>query len=227
MPRTLLIVLISVVCRLCSRRQRRCATRWWSRADRRRPADRTCVLSASSTRSHRPLHSGRNSSGSSPVAPLLIGIILALLVAFMRPTTRRRERSHVGRRRPSFTDGALRPLSPAAAGGPPDRLSSKRTSSRTTTPQVGAAVRAIHAGCRSALHQRMRIRARIYRAGGRQQRSRSSGRLRRRRRCASPATYTASPPFHGVAAARRLARLRGCAAARAAASIPPCWPRPR
>ena len=68
--------------------------------------------------------------------------------------------------------------------------SSKRTSQPYTDAQVGAAVRAIHAGCRKALHERMRDRAHLRRRRtARRSRSRSASIPPR---CASPATCTAS-----------------------------------
>lgn len=93
-------------------------------------------------------------------APLLIGIILALLVAFMRGdnTPARAAASSVDGD-PS-TDGALRLLGLLQQEG---RLIDflEEDIEPYNDAQVGAAVRAIHAGCRSALHQRMRIE-RIY-----------------------------------------------------------------
>jgi len=92
-------------------------------------------------------------------APLLIGVILSLLVGLQR-------------------DGAPRPAVARDAGGGSDADGALRLLALLQQEgrlvdfleediepyddaQVGAAVRAIHAGCRKALHERMRI-ARIF-----------------------------------------------------------------
>jgi uncharacterized protein DUF2760 len=94
-------------------------------------------------------------------APLLVGIVLALLVALLhgdsaaRPAARGASPS--GDR---DTDGALRLLGLLQHEG---RLIDflEEDIDPYNDAQIGAAVRAIHAGCRNALHQRMRIE-RIY-----------------------------------------------------------------
>lgn len=91
-------------------------------------------------------------------APLLIGIILALLVGLSRtgaaPAAAASHSDDPG------TDGALRLLGLLQQEG---RLIDFLEEDITPygDAQVGAAVRAIHAGCRAALHQRMTIE-RIY-----------------------------------------------------------------
>jgi len=93
-------------------------------------------------------------------APLLIGIILALLVAFMRADNSPTRGAAASVDGDPSTDGALRLLSLLQQEG---RLIDflEEDIEPYNDAQVGAAVRAIHEGCRSALHQRMRIE-RIY-----------------------------------------------------------------
>jgi hypothetical protein len=93
-------------------------------------------------------------------APLLIGIILALLVAFVRGDSTPARATAASVDGDPSTDGALRLLSLLQQEG---RLIDflEEDIEPYNDAQVGAAVRAIHAGCRSALHQRMRIE-RIY-----------------------------------------------------------------
>jgi hypothetical protein len=92
-------------------------------------------------------------------APLLIGLILALLVGGMGDGNRAPAPA-VSTGGDAATDGALRLLSLLQREG---RLIDFLEEDITPygDAQVGAAVRAIHAGCRAALHQRMQI-DRIY-----------------------------------------------------------------
>jgi hypothetical protein len=91
-------------------------------------------------------------------APLLIGIILALLVAFQRSDGA--ARPQVTTAGDPATDGALGLLGLLQQEG---RLIDflEEDIEPYSDAQVGAAVRAIHSGCRAALHKRMQI-ARIY-----------------------------------------------------------------
>ena len=91
-------------------------------------------------------------------APLLVGIILAILVAVMRngaPAP-----AATGAAADPTADGALRLLGLLQQEG---RLIDflEEDIEPYSDAQVGAAVRAIHGGCRKALHQRMQIE-RIY-----------------------------------------------------------------
>ena len=90
-------------------------------------------------------------------APLLVGLALALLVGLMRGE---RPPAAVAAADDPSTDGALRLLALLQQEG---RLIDFLQEDITPygDAQVGAAVRAIHAGCRSALHERMHIE-RIY-----------------------------------------------------------------
>ena len=92
-------------------------------------------------------------------APLLIGIVLALLVGMLRDDGSAAS-SAVTHAADSSTDGALRLLALLQQEG---RLIDFLEEDITPygDAQVGAAVRAIHTGCRAALHQRMQIE-RIY-----------------------------------------------------------------
>lgn len=91
-------------------------------------------------------------------APILIGIILALLVAFQRGDDG--APLQVTSAGDPATDGALGLLALLQQEG---RLIDflEEDIEPYNDAQVGAAVRAIHAGCRAALHQRMQIE-RIY-----------------------------------------------------------------
>jgi hypothetical protein len=92
-------------------------------------------------------------------APLVIGILLALLVGMLRDDGRAAPAAATHAADPS-TDGALRLLALLQQEG---RLIDFLEEDITPygDAQVGAAVRAIHTGCRAALHQRMQIE-RIY-----------------------------------------------------------------
>jgi hypothetical protein len=92
-------------------------------------------------------------------APLVAGGILALLVAFMGQNGEPAARASTAGADPAV-DGALRLLGLLQQEG---RLVDflEEDIAPYGDAQVGAAVRAIHAGCRSALRQRMRIE-RIY-----------------------------------------------------------------
>ncbi len=121
-------------------------------------------------------------------APLLVGVLLALLVGLQRDGRWPRPRPHPSRR-PRPSDGALRLLALLQQEG---RLIDflEEDIEPYSDAQVGAAVRAIHAGCRKALHERMRDRPHLRR--GRRRRGRGRRRLRSPPRCASPATCTGS-----------------------------------
>lgn len=93
-------------------------------------------------------------------APLLVGVVLAVLVGMQRNS------------RAAAADAAQEPGADAASAGALRMLALLQQEGRLIDfleediapygdAQVGAAVRAIHAGCRNALHQRMRIE-RIY-----------------------------------------------------------------
>jgi len=92
-------------------------------------------------------------------APLVVGILLAVLVGFVRDGRNDRARSEPTADDPASA-GALRMLALLQQEG---RLIDflEEDIEPYGDAQVGAAVRAIHAGCRNALHQRMRIE-RIY-----------------------------------------------------------------
>ncbi len=93
-------------------------------------------------------------------APLAVGIVLALLVAFSRDGSAAPSAAAPAAAGDPATAGALRLLGLLQQEG---RLIDFLEEDLTPygDAQVGAAVRAIHAGCRGALHQRMRIE-RIY-----------------------------------------------------------------
>ena len=93
-------------------------------------------------------------------APLVVGVLLAILVGLQR------------NERPAAAATATEPAGDAASAGALRMLALLQQEGRLIDfleediepygdAQVGAAVRAIHAGCRNALHQRMRIE-RIY-----------------------------------------------------------------
>jgi hypothetical protein len=88
-------------------------------------------------------------------APLLIGVILALLVGLQRGGAEARTPAKASAGDPS-TRGALRLLALLQQEG---RLIDflEEDIGPYGDAQVGAAVRAIHAGCRKALHERMHI----------------------------------------------------------------------
>jgi hypothetical protein len=93
-------------------------------------------------------------------APLLVGILLALLVGLLRDGRKTDESSTQSVDGDPANAGALRMLALLQQEG---RLIDflEEDIEPYGDAQVGAAVRAIHAGCRNALHQRMRIE-RIY-----------------------------------------------------------------
>ncbi|MGH7787552.1 MAG: DUF2760 domain-containing protein [Candidatus Binatia bacterium] len=93
-------------------------------------------------------------------APLLVGIVLALLVASPRAGRAAAPAAAAAEGGDAAADGALRLLALLQQEG---RLIDflEEDIAPYNDAQVGAAVRAIHAGCRNALHQRMQI-SRIY-----------------------------------------------------------------
>ncbi len=94
-------------------------------------------------------------------APLLLGLILALVAATQRaPRPQPTPAAAAAEATDATTDGALRVLALLQQEG---RLIDflEEEIEPYNDAQVGAAVRAIHAGCRQALHQRMEI-ARIF-----------------------------------------------------------------
>lgn len=94
-------------------------------------------------------------------APLLLGVALTVLVAFLYDGTAARSTGGADAAGDRGNDGALRLLGLLQHEG---RLIDflEEDIAPYADAQIGAAVRAIHAGCRNALHQRMRIE-RIYR----------------------------------------------------------------
>ncbi len=92
-------------------------------------------------------------------APIAVGIVLAVLVGLLSRGARTAKAS-TGQPADPSNDGALRLLCLLQQEG---RLIDflEEDIDPYSDAQVGAAVRAIHAGCRGALHQRMRIE-RIY-----------------------------------------------------------------
>jgi len=94
-------------------------------------------------------------------APLVVGAILAIIVALIGDTTTASAgKTGTAMAAEPEVDGALRMLALLQQEG---RLVDflEEDIEPYSDAQVGAAVRAIHAGCRGALHQRMRIE-RIY-----------------------------------------------------------------
>ena len=177
----------------------------------------------SSTPSRRRSRSGRSSSGSSPARRCWSASSSPCWSAF---DARRRRAAGGGDRggRCLATDGALRLLGLLQQEG---RLIDflEEDIAPYSDAQVGAAVRAIHAGCRTALHQRMQIE-RIYRRGG-WRLGRGRSRIRRGARCASPATCTASRPSAAscstAAGARPTWRCRRAPASTRRSSRRPRW----
>lgn len=93
-------------------------------------------------------------------APLLVGLVLALLVGLRREKAAPAAAAAGAPGADAATEGALRLLGMLQKEG---RLVDflEEDIEPYSDAQVGAAVRAIHAGCRKALHERMQI-ARIF-----------------------------------------------------------------
>ena len=117
--------------------------------------------------SQRIVHSIGQSIGQRPQfvwfftgAPLLVGVILALLAGLTGGGSAAPAAAKASAGADGASDGALRLLALLQKEG---RLVDflEEDIQPYTDAQVGAAVRAIHAGCRKALHERMEI-ARIY-----------------------------------------------------------------